>query len=152
MSEQRENELLELLDTAKDDPDAWPVIVDEVHALVADNQALRRQVRSLRSVLITLVPDIQNIWKAASQRVLSVWAMVGPYLEPDAPLGTDWDERVQAGYERDAEPPQPEHGDRGTCAKCGGEIEYFDPAKHANGGWFHVLNVAHHMAVFGGPA
>lgn len=57
----------------------------------------------------------------------------------------------QEQYETDAE-PQPKHGDRGMCAICHGEIEYFDPAVHSNGGWYHVLNVAHHVAELGGPA
>lgn len=57
----------------------------------------------------------------------------------------------QERYETDAE-PQPKHGDRGMCAVCQCEIEYFDPAKHTNGGWYHVLVVHGHLAELGGPA
>jgi len=63
------------------------------------------------------------------------------------------------GYETDAE-PQPKHGDHGTCAACGQEIEYrvglirngLDTDMQ-DARWIHVVKpVDGHIAVLGGPA
>jgi hypothetical protein len=64
-----------------------------------------------------------------------------------------------AGYETDAD-PKPRHGDLGTCATCGGEIEYFEETRW-NGleddviasWWSHLVHPAdEHDAVLGGAA
>ncbi len=55
------------------------------------------------------------------------------------------------------ETPAPKHGDHGTCATCGGEIEYYEAATY-NGDvldswWSHRTHPAdNHDAQLGGPA
>lgn len=58
--------------------------------------------------------------------------------------------------------PQPKHGDSGTCAKCGGEIEFYEGAVYPAGSkekevlttwWAHRVHPTDgHDAVLGGPA
>lgn len=156
MSEVREREQA-ILDLLSRDWSKGPLVIEaetavEIRTVIADNRALRRQVDHLRGVMAELSPVIQSLWDAAVKHVTPVLALVGPYLEPDAPMGAEWDVKVQSGYEDDPPPPEPSHGDRGTCAVCGGEIIY----RQANDGtlwWAHVKTVADgHGARFGGPA
>lgn len=57
------------------------------------------------------------------------------------------------GYETDDEEgPEPRNGDHGTCATCGNEIEFIDPADALPGVWRHVKMPADHTAQIGGPA
>jgi hypothetical protein len=64
-----------------------------------------------------------------------------------------------AGYETDAD-PKPQHGDHGTCATCGGEIEYWEHSRWngvedgvLDGQWSHHIHPADgHDAVIGGAA
>lgn len=56
---------------------------------------------------------------------------------------------------------EPQHGDSGTCAVCGGEIEFYRDSVYTVGGeeetlttwWAHRVHPADgHDAVLGGPA
>jgi len=60
-----------------------------------------------------------------------------------------------AGYETDAE-PQPQHGEKGTCATCGGRIQYSeleDDGVITRARWGHLERPPfEHDAVLGGAA
>lgn len=162
-----EKELLALLGRVKEDPDAWDVVIDATRAVVADNEALRRQITSLRGTVAAALSSAQALWDAASKHATSVWAMIGPYLEPDAPMGVDWDSHVAAGYEHDRR-KRAVLGVHSTCRACDGILDYYEETAGngdiLNAWWSHrtpradghdaqpVDHLDLDQAQFGGPA
>jgi hypothetical protein len=154
-AEERELKILALLNAH--DWQRGPLVVEmeqavDIRVALMDNRALRRQIMHLRSTAAQLAPVIRQLWDAALKHVMPVWTMLAPYLEPDAPMGAEWDAETAAGYETDpVDQPPTEHGSHGTCAICGHEIQLI---QRFGKPWWHHLVYEHdgHDAVFGGPA
>jgi hypothetical protein len=141
---ERIQRLLVLLDQDPDQSGISPLAAAIVRDAIKDNDALRRQILTLRDMIAKLSPVIEALWNAAVTQVMPVFRALEPFLTENAPMGADWDAPGQA---EEAE-PGPVEGDVATCSACSGAVRWVDSPY--GGWWSHEEHPAdQHDAVVG---
>lgn len=72
----------------------------DIREILADNEALRRQLGQIRETVRIYTPSVKSLWDAALQ-VLPAWQGLAPLLDPHAPMGSDLDAALDAKAEDD---------------------------------------------------